>query len=470
VRYLVPTSGAVDGTWKARTFNDSSWQGGVGATGVGFERQSGYGPYIAWDVDAAMSGENNTVYVRLQFDVDDPAAFTSLTLRVMYDDGFAAYLNGEPVAAANAPATPAWNSTATQTHDDGQAVVFQPFDLTGYRNLLVAGTNVLAIHGMDAGSNSSDFLIRAELVGAGSFTGDPISISGPTWLRARTALAGSWSGLTEATFVTDVEVPLRVSEVHYHPEPPAAGSPYSADDFEFIELINVGSGPVDLLGVTFAAGVEFDFNSGAVVNLGRGERVLVVGNLAAFASRYDTTGMLIAGQYSGNLENAGEVIALRDGRGVTIQQFAYDDLWYPETDGGGRSLHIVDATRPPEFWGDRAGWLPSRDLGGSPGAAEPPPAGGRQLPGDANQDSALDISDAVSLLGQLFLGASRPPPCSGEISGPGPNRTLLDINGDSSVDLSDAVYLLDYLFLAGPGPSGGTGCIEIEGCPDVCVR
>ena len=38
-------------------------------------------------------------------------------------------------------------------------------------------------------------------------------------------------------------------------------------------------------------------------------------------------------------------------------------------------------------------------------------AGGRQLPGDCNQDSRLDISDAVCLLGHLFLGSPPELPC-----------------------------------------------------------
>jgi hypothetical protein len=37
---------------------------------------------------------NNSVYLRIEFDVADPAAFEHLELRMKYDDGFAAFLNG----------------------------------------------------------------------------------------------------------------------------------------------------------------------------------------------------------------------------------------------------------------------------------------------------------------------------------------------------------------------------------------
>ena len=44
--------------------------------------------------------------------------FDRLKLRIKYDDGFVAYLNGVKVAESNAPAGPAWNSEATAAHDE----------------------------------------------------------------------------------------------------------------------------------------------------------------------------------------------------------------------------------------------------------------------------------------------------------------------------------------------------------------
>lgn len=96
------------------------------------------------------------------------------------------------------------------------------------------------------------------------------------------------------------------------------------------------------------------------------------------------------------------------------------------------------------------------------------PSGGWQIPGDQNQDGALNISDPVALLGRLFLGAETPLPCeSSDLEAPG-NRALLDVNGDGGVNLSDVVFSLNYLFLGGPTPVLGTGCVRVEGCPDLC--
>lgn len=61
--------------------------------------------------------------------------------------------------------------------------------------------------------------------------------------------------------------------------------------------------------------------------------------------------------------------------------------------------------------------------------------------GDANGDTALDISDAVWTLQYLFAGGA--PPASLEAA---------DTNGDGKLDISDPIYLLTYLFLGGPGP------------------
>ncbi len=65
------------------------------------------------------------------------------------------------------------------------------------------------------------------------------------------------------------------------------------------------------------------------------------------------------------------------------------------------------------------------------------------LRGDANGDARLDISDAVSILGCLFLGR----PCPALECG-------TDVNDDGASDISDAVFLLQYLFLGGPPPAG----------------
>ena len=51
-----------------------------------------------------------TAYIRVKFNLASLDDIDRLTLRMKYDDGFAAYINGVPVAEANAPETLQWNS------------------------------------------------------------------------------------------------------------------------------------------------------------------------------------------------------------------------------------------------------------------------------------------------------------------------------------------------------------------------
>ncbi len=259
-----------------------------------------------------------------------------------------------------------------------------------------------------------------------------------------------------------VEQFLRVTEVMYNP--------VDGGDVEFMELQNTGTVPLDLTGVRFTEGVDFAFEGSDVTAMGPGEHVVVVKNLGVFEARYDTGSIRIAGEYGGKLDNEGDEIALVYGSGLAIQRFTYDDSWIPETDGEGYSLVIADPGGALETWSKKDGWIRSRDVHGSPGRADnSAPLPSLQLPGDLTQDAQLNLSDAVSILGHLFLGRPSELPCAGgTFASPG-NRALVDANGDALLNLTDGVYLLRYLFLSDPPPVLGTACIRIAGCPDVCA-
>jgi hypothetical protein len=109
---------------------DSASVGSTGAPDFGvflnaFELTGGGAGQVATDVSAAMRDQNASIFVRLPFAVSDPATVQQLRLRMKYDDGFVAYVNGQQVAARNAPASPAWNSTASAEHPDAQAACFE---------------------------------------------------------------------------------------------------------------------------------------------------------------------------------------------------------------------------------------------------------------------------------------------------------------------------------------------------------
>ena len=164
---FVPTDSTLGLTWTERTFDDSSWTL-TGATGVGYETQSGYESLIRTDVKSAMYNVNTSCYIRVPFTIDAPASLSKLMLMMKYDDGYVAYINGVKVASKYAPTPPAWNSMATGSHADGAAVIFESMDISSAISALVPGTNVLAIQGLNATSTAdTDFLILPELVAIG---------------------------------------------------------------------------------------------------------------------------------------------------------------------------------------------------------------------------------------------------------------------------------------------------------------
>jgi hypothetical protein len=112
-----------------------------------------------------MFSNNASAFIRIPFTVADPAAFQTLKLRMKYDDGFVAYINGQLVAARNAPGSPQWNSTATAAHADADSQVYEDILFANSPGLLAAGTNVLAIQGLNVSAADPDFLIVPELQG-----------------------------------------------------------------------------------------------------------------------------------------------------------------------------------------------------------------------------------------------------------------------------------------------------------------
>ncbi|MCP4452623.1 MAG: hypothetical protein GY809_14270 [Planctomycetes bacterium] len=366
-RVLVPVA-HVNDAWKGgQPFDDSDWIAGSG--GVGYELGAGYEDYFTVDLLDQMFYMNATCYIRIPFELSaDASQWAGLVLRVRYDDGFAAYLNGVEVARAQAPDVLSWDAMATEAHHDSAAVEFQEFSITGSSDALMPGQNILAIHALNNENASTDFLLCAELVGveAGSLRSIGISPSalqyaGPMTLAesgpvtARVLSDNQWSPVNQAVYaVGPVAENLRITELMYHPDPP---------DTEFIELTNTGPEPISLNLVRFTDGIEFTFPP---VELLPHDSVVVVEDIDAFENHYGQ-GFNVAGQYRGSLSNGGETLTLQDAAGLVIQSFEYDDTWHPSTDGAGFSLTLKDPLTDPNSLWDPAMWHASTMLGGSPG-------------------------------------------------------------------------------------------------------
>lgn len=154
--------------------------------------------------------------------------------------------------------------------------------------------------------------------------------------------------------LSDAQKFLRISSLMYAPPAPAVG-PYSAEDFEYVELVNTSGASVDLTGVRLTEGVQFVFPASPRWILTGGQRVVLVKNLDAFRSRYGTVPS-VAGVYSGSLNNAGESIVLVDALGEKILDFQFSPAWQRTTAGLGFALTRADLMAPVPSWGSAAGW------------------------------------------------------------------------------------------------------------------
>jgi hypothetical protein len=336
-RVLVPTSD-IGQAWRTELdFDDSSWALCTGSPGgVGYERTMGFEDFISLDVIAQMYAVNATCYIRIPFTIeaDDLAKLTELILKVRYDDGFVAYLNGAELPVRNFTGTPAWDSRATAGHPDFEAVVFEYIDISEFISDLEPGDNILAIQGMNSSPASPDFLLSVEL---------DATITTPA---------------EEYSFVGALELldGLRVTELMYHAD--------DGSNFDYIELQNISQTTLDLNGVRFSEGIDFTFPE---MTLEAGQYVVVAGNLAGFRSAYGAN-INVAGEYSGSLSNGGENIVLNLPRPLeaAILRFEYSDTWYPTTDGGGNSLVIYDPAAHPATWREPESWHAAAPTPGRP--------------------------------------------------------------------------------------------------------
>jgi hypothetical protein len=379
-RVLVPTRD-IGSTWKGGgTFDDSAWTSvRSGPGGVGYERGSGYQQYLSIDLGTQMYNKQATCYLRIPFTLSS-TAYSNLLLKMRYDDGFIAYLNGTEVARRNFTGNPQWNSVGSADNPDAAAVAQETINVSASLSLLKSGANLLAIHGFNGTLDSSDFLISVELSATKGTPGGvapagvaasairyagPIVLSKSTVVKARVLFGSTWSALNEAVFaVGPVAQSLRISEIMYHPLD--TGNPNDPNT-EFIELTNIGNQSVNLNLVRFTDGIDYTFPS---FDLPAGGYCLVVKDLTAFQAKYGTK-LPAVGEYAGSLDNGGESLELVDAAGQMIQSFTYDDSWFKNTDGQGYSLTVKNpkATNAGSL-NDKAAWKSSALKGGSPGRGD----------------------------------------------------------------------------------------------------
>ncbi len=152
----------------------------LGEVEVTGEAIFGFTSFINDDIEAEALGKNASAFLRIPFEVDDPSLFEFLTLKMRYDDGFVAYLNGMLIASGNAPASPAWNSAALEERDSAEAFQFEDIEISQFLPLLNSGTNILAIQMLNSNASDADFFMQPRLITSKLDVNDSVYLSKPT--------------------------------------------------------------------------------------------------------------------------------------------------------------------------------------------------------------------------------------------------------------------------------------------------
>ena len=191
--------------------------------------------------------------------------------------------------------------------------------------------------------------------------------SGPSLALGRPALdnslpaswgAGREQGGTPGA-VNFPPLPLVINELHHTPAAAQGGD----NDYEFLELTNVGAAPIDLTGYTFF-GVDGTLPAASIAP---GEYVVVADNPASYAG-----GGYQVFDFNGGLSNSGERVTIYDPFGNAVDEVVYSaaDPWPSTPNAGGPSLSLLDEALDNTV---PASWAASRQMGGSPGAENFPP-------------------------------------------------------------------------------------------------
>ena len=142
---------------------------------------SGYSAVIETNV---LDDTFNTVpgaYMRVPFFGPSAGSLDSLSLRMRYDDGFVAYLNGTEVARRNAPTNVQYNSTAESDRFDSDALLEENIDISDHLNLIMPSQiNILAVHALNDAIDSDEFLAIAELAEVTVNDSSPVYFTAPT--------------------------------------------------------------------------------------------------------------------------------------------------------------------------------------------------------------------------------------------------------------------------------------------------
>lgn len=161
--YHIPNDDSLGDDWTRTDFDASDWTSSQGGLGFASE-DSVLAPFIQTRVNPhEVVPRSTTILARYAFDPIDLKENESLVLRLQYNDGFIAYINGHEVARSQIDVAPRWFSRAS-SRSPADSIKWQEFALPGLQDQLNVGRNVVAIRAVNARDTNSNLLLRPDLV------------------------------------------------------------------------------------------------------------------------------------------------------------------------------------------------------------------------------------------------------------------------------------------------------------------
>ncbi len=188
--------------------------------------------------------------------------------------------------------------------------------------------------------------------------GYQLSVSGVQDLAANTIVTVIRSFTNNFGLIT----PILINEIMADPSP-KVGLP----DFEFVELYNPGSKPVDISNWTFSDG-----SSTVTITNGFGNPIIPPDSFIILCSptalsQFSAYGNVAVLSGFPSLNNSGDNLTLKDNLGQVVNTLNYSDQWYGSSTKaqGGWSLELIN---PGSNCGGKANWKAATDAdGGTPG-------------------------------------------------------------------------------------------------------
>ena len=466
--------------WHQGFFDAGGWAEGV--PGIGFGSTT-----LATQL-AMLAVNKRILYARHAFDIADPASGRSLLLRIDYNDGFIAYINGIEVARRGLgdPGYVVPSSAYARFHRGGL-----PEDVFLCRESLVEGENILGLEIYNRSRLDRSLFFNAELMEV-----DDGEVAAPV-VESIDAQATVWLDLQPRP-ILEGEGAL---DIYSRSEAPvSAGSialDYDPGHLAFSDPVFPAAGDIDWQRI-FIDEVAGTISCVFICDTdGQGQLELPPSEDHAFASlRYQVRARLpvrtvirfLDREGSMPLENrllgpGGGVLELETTNlGVDITDTREPIIVTYVTNRGapGRIFyfigrHVSDGISSVRVCGRDAEFellndgqtveviAPACETEG-PASVEVCTEDGCAFDedgffyteaspvwvrGDSNGDGVLDISDPIRLLGRLFLGEPTEETCP----------PAVDVNADGALDISDPIVLLGFLFMGNmviPPPNPGS--------------